>query len=75
MSSGAVLAVDAAAHGVTMSKLVMYEPPMRVDSGGPPPVPDYVETIEGILADGKPVDAMAYFMSMVGMPHPAGPDA
>ncbi len=68
MSSGAVLAVEAAARGVPMTKLVMYEAPLRVDADGPPPVPDYVETIEGILRDGEPGDAMAYFMAMVGQP-------
>ena len=68
MSSGAVLAVEAAARGVAISRLVMYEPPLRVDSSGPPPAPDYVETIEGIIADGEPGDAMAYFMAMVGQP-------
>src|SRR5688572_4936745 len=68
MSSGAVLAVEAAARGVPVSKLVMYEPPLRVTPEGPPPQPDYVETIEGIIRDGEPGDAMAYFMTMVGQP-------
>jgi pimeloyl-ACP methyl ester carboxylesterase len=68
MSSGAVLAVEAAARGVPLTKLVMYEPPLRVDTDGPPPVPDYVETIERIIKDGEPGDAMAYFMTMVGQP-------
>jgi pimeloyl-ACP methyl ester carboxylesterase len=66
MSSGAVLAVEAAAGGAAISKLVMYEAPLRIDLNGPPPVPDYVETIEGIIRDGEPGDAMAYFMAMVG---------
>lgn len=68
MSSGAVLAVEAASRGVLVSKLVMYEPPLRVSPDGPPPVPDYVQTIEGIIKDGEPGDAMAYFMAMVGQP-------
>ena len=68
MSSGAVLAVEAASRGVAVSKLVMYEPPMLLDRNGPPPRPDYVETIEGLARDGTPGDAMAYFMAMVGMP-------
>jgi pimeloyl-ACP methyl ester carboxylesterase len=68
MSSGAVLAAEAAARGVPLTKLVMYEAPLRIDADGPPPVPDYVETIEGIIKDGEPGDAMAYFMTMVGQP-------
>ena len=67
MSSGAVLAAEAAARGVPVTKLVMYEPPMVLDDSGPPPQPDYVEKIEGLTRSGDG-DAMAYFVSMVGMP-------
>ena len=48
MSSGAVLAAEAAARGVPVTKLLMYEPPMVLDDSGPPPQPDYVEKIEGL---------------------------
>ena len=67
MSSGAVLAAEAAARGVPVTKLLMYEPPMVLDDSGPPPQPDYVEKIEGLAKSGDG-DAMAYFVSMVGMP-------
>lgn len=67
MSSGAVLAAEAAARGVPVTKLLMYEPPMVLDDSGPPPQPDYVEKIEGLAKNGDG-DAMAYFVSMVGMP-------
>jgi pimeloyl-ACP methyl ester carboxylesterase len=67
MSSGAVLAAEAAARGVPVTKLLMYEPPMVLDDSGPPPQPDYVEKIEGLARSGDG-DAMAYFVSMVGMP-------
>jgi hypothetical protein len=40
---------------------------MLLDRSGPPPRPDYVETIED-LARGGDGDAMAYFVAMVGMP-------
>jgi pimeloyl-ACP methyl ester carboxylesterase len=66
MSSGAVLAVEAAANGVAMKKLVMYEPPCLLDRSGPEPIEDYIETLEGFTAAGKPGDAAAYFMEAVG---------
>jgi pimeloyl-ACP methyl ester carboxylesterase len=66
MSSGAILAVEAAARGVQMSKLIMYEPPCLLDRDGPEPIDDYVETLEGFTEAGKPGDAMAYFLEVVG---------
>jgi len=65
MSSGAVLALEAAADGVRMSSLVMYEPPCLLDHDGPEPVDDYVDTLDGLIAAGKPGDAMSYFLEIV----------
>jgi len=68
MSSGAVLAAEAAARGVPVTKLMMYEPPMLLDRSGPEPDPQYVERMEGLAKEGDG-DAMAYFMgSGAGMP-------
>jgi pimeloyl-ACP methyl ester carboxylesterase len=64
MSSGAVLAAEAAARGGAVTKLVMYEPPMLLDDKGPEPDPGYVERIEGLAREGDG-DAMAYFMESV----------
>jgi pimeloyl-ACP methyl ester carboxylesterase len=66
MSSGAVLAIEAAARGVSMSQLVMYEPPCLLDRDGPEPIDDYLETLDGFTDAGKPGDAMAYFLEVVG---------
>jgi pimeloyl-ACP methyl ester carboxylesterase len=72
MSSGAILAVEAAARGVTMSKLLLYEPPCILDRDGPEPIDDYVETLDGFVAAGKPGEAMAYFLRRVAeMPQEA----
>jgi pimeloyl-ACP methyl ester carboxylesterase len=72
MSSGAILAVEAAGRGVTMSKLLMYEPPCILDHDGPEPIDDYIETLDGFVAAGKPGEAMAYFLRRVAeMPHEA----
>jgi pimeloyl-ACP methyl ester carboxylesterase len=64
-SSGAILAVEAAARGVPVSKLVLYEPPCLLDADGPEPIPDYVERLDRFIADGKPGDAFAYFLEAV----------
>jgi pimeloyl-ACP methyl ester carboxylesterase len=72
MSSGAILAVEAAARGVTMSKLLLYEPPCILDRDGPEPIDDYIETLDGFVAAGKPGEAMAYFLQRVAeMPQEA----
>jgi pimeloyl-ACP methyl ester carboxylesterase len=65
MSSGAILAVEAAARGVPASKLVLYEPPCFVSEDGPEPIPDYVERLDRYTAEGKPGDAFAYFLEVV----------
>jgi hypothetical protein len=65
MSSGAVLALEASANGVAVTKLVLYEPPCILDRDGPKPVDNYIETLDRFVADGKPGDAMAYFLDVV----------
>ena len=67
MSSGGVLVLDAAQRGVAMTKAVVYEPPLRVGENGPPPIPDYLETLDRRLA-GEPGEALSYFLGIVGMP-------
>lgn len=68
-SSGSVLALEAAAAGLPVDRLVMYEPPFVLPGAPfPPPAPDYVETLTRFGA-GKDRDAApAYFMQSVGMP-------
>jgi pimeloyl-ACP methyl ester carboxylesterase len=53
MSSGAVLAVEAATNGVPMSSLVMYEPPCLLDHDGPEPIADYIETGRRVRRGGQ----------------------
>src|SRR5687768_15110463 len=67
-SSGAALALEAAASGVPMTLLVAYEPPYMV--GGPPdrPAPDFKEHLEALVAQEKRDEAVAYFMRTVGVP-------
>jgi pimeloyl-ACP methyl ester carboxylesterase len=69
MSSGAVLALEAAASGLPITKLALYEPPLMVDDSRPP-VPDgYVQRLNDAIAAGRPGDAVEVFMTeAIGMP-------
>lgn len=63
-SSGAVLALDAAAKlPGKVTKLVMYEPPFIVNDSRPPVPSDYVEQLNAAIAAGNPGDAVEIFMS------------
>ncbi|MBX3080985.1 MAG: alpha/beta hydrolase [Anaerolineae bacterium] len=64
MSSGAVLALDAANKlSGKVSKLAMYEPPFIIDGGRPPVPADYVAQLNAAIAAGKPGDAVEIFMT------------
>ncbi|MFI6600301.1 alpha/beta fold hydrolase [Nonomuraea sp. NPDC050536] len=62
-SSGAVLALDAAAAGLPISKLALFEPPFVVDGSRPPLPSDYVERLERNVAEGRPGDAAELFLT------------
>jgi pimeloyl-ACP methyl ester carboxylesterase len=66
-SSGAVLALTAAAQGVAIRKLAMYEAPLIVDRSRPTTEDDW-EQIEASLADGRRGDAVKAFLKCVGVP-------
>ena len=68
-SSGAVLAVDAAAAGLPIDKLVLFEPPFVVGESRPPLPDDYVERLDAAIADGRPGDAAEVFLTAaIGLP-------
>jgi pimeloyl-ACP methyl ester carboxylesterase len=67
-SSGAVVALEAAASGLPIDRVVMYEPPFVLPGTGFPPAADYVETLNRMTASGDKDAAPAYFMQSVGMP-------
>ena len=67
-SSGAVLAMIAAASEAPVTKLALWEPPFILDENARPPA-DQVEQYERMIAEGRRGDAAEYFMSkVVGMP-------
>ncbi|MFI8106506.1 alpha/beta fold hydrolase [Streptomyces sp. NPDC086023] len=69
MSSGAVLSLEAAAHGSAISRLSVYEPPFVVDDTRPPVPEDYADHLTALVAAGARSDAVAYFLTRgVGVP-------
>lgn len=70
-SSGAVLALEAAARGVPMRGLAMYEPPFLVDDSRAPIPDDYIEQVERLVASGRRGEAVAYFMTVAVAVPPA----
>lgn len=68
MSSGAVLALEAAASGLAVTRLALYEPPFIVDDSRPPAPADYVPHLEKLIAADQRDAAVAYFMTTTGMP-------
>jgi pimeloyl-ACP methyl ester carboxylesterase len=68
-SSGANLALKAAARGLAITKLALYEPPFVVDEGHPRPPADLVQQLERLIADGARGDAVELFQTKaIGMP-------
>jgi pimeloyl-ACP methyl ester carboxylesterase len=68
-SSGAVLALEAAAAGLPVTKLAMWEPPYIVDENRPRPAEDTASIYRKFVAEGRRGDAVEYFMAkVVGMP-------
>jgi len=69
ISSGAVLALEAASHLSTkITKLALYEPPFILDGSRPPFPKDYVKQVHGLMAAGRRGDAVELFMAQVGVP-------
>lgn len=73
-SSGCLLALDAAAAGLPVAGLVLFEPPVVVDDVRPPLPSDYVEQLDAYVATGQRGKAVELFMTAaVGMPPEAMP--
>ena len=69
-SSGAVLALRAAASGVPIRKLAVFEPPFRVEPRGALPV-GFAQTLQELVAAGRRSKAVTLFMwREVGVPRP-----
>jgi pimeloyl-ACP methyl ester carboxylesterase len=67
-SSGAVLALYAAAAGVPIERLFLYEPPFRF-AGEPPPSPDLPERLQRMVDEGRGADVVTTFqLEGIGLP-------
>jgi hypothetical protein len=67
-SSGAVLALDAAAHGLAVTKVALYEPPFILDASRQVP-DDLLQQLTARLDAGRRGEAVAYWMTvLMGVP-------
>jgi pimeloyl-ACP methyl ester carboxylesterase len=67
-SSGAALALEAAAAGLAITKLALWEPPYIIDPAMRPPG-DTAQTFERLVSEDRRGDAVEFFMAtVVGMP-------
>jgi pimeloyl-ACP methyl ester carboxylesterase len=69
-SSGCLLALDAAAAGLPVAGLVLFEPPVVVDDVRPPLPSDYVEQLDAFVAAGRRDKAAELFMTAAAMMPP-----
>jgi pimeloyl-ACP methyl ester carboxylesterase len=68
MSSGAVLALRAAAHGLAIKKLALYEPPFGNPGVWSPAAEGYTRQLTAFLAEGRREDAVTLAMTSFGAP-------
>jgi pimeloyl-ACP methyl ester carboxylesterase len=68
-SGGGVLGLEAAARGLGITKLAMWEPPYIVDDSRPPVPDDYARRLSQMLAEGRRGDMVElFFTEAVGLP-------
>lgn len=68
ISSGAVLALEAANRLEGITKLAVYEAPFIVDNSAKPRPDDLLERMDDLIARNKRSDAVILFMRTVGAP-------
>ena len=69
LSSGGILALEAARAGVAIERLAVYEPPFMVDAAEGLPPDGFVRRLEELIADERRSAAATYFMAQVmGIP-------
>jgi pimeloyl-ACP methyl ester carboxylesterase len=62
-SSGAILALEAARHGVSIGKLAAYEPTYVIDGTRPHPADDLADRLRALIAAGDRDQAAALFLA------------
>jgi pimeloyl-ACP methyl ester carboxylesterase len=63
MSSGAALVVEAAATGLPITKIAVYEPPYVVGDDRTPVPADLADRLRELVTSGKPGDAVELFLT------------
>jgi pimeloyl-ACP methyl ester carboxylesterase len=66
VSSGGALALEAAAAGIAVDKLAVYEVPYSIGEEASRRWRDYVEQLGVVLAEGRRGDAVELFMRVAG---------
>ena len=68
-SGGGILALEAAARGLAITKLAVWEPPYILDDTRPPAPADYRQQLVDLLAAGRRGDMVELFLTQaVGLP-------
>jgi pimeloyl-ACP methyl ester carboxylesterase len=68
-SGGGILAIEAAARGLAVTKLAVWEPPYVLDGTRPPVPKDYQQRLSELLAAGRRGDMVELFLTTaVGLP-------
>jgi pimeloyl-ACP methyl ester carboxylesterase len=70
VSSGAAIALEAAASGVPIERIVAYEAPFVVDGTREPQPPDAPQAMQALVDRGERSEAVKTFMRTVGLPAP-----
>jgi pimeloyl-ACP methyl ester carboxylesterase len=65
LSSGAVLALRAAASGLNIAKLALHEPPFVVHPEDRRPPANFAAHVTQLIAEGRRADAVKFFMTKV----------
>jgi pimeloyl-ACP methyl ester carboxylesterase len=68
VSSGAVLALDAASRLPGVTRLALYEAPFIVDDTHAPLPPDFLAQLRAAVASDRRGDAVSMFLKLVGVP-------
>src|SRR5260370_34216490 len=63
LSSGAVLALKAAAGGLTNKKLALHEPPFWVNANDRQPPKDFIDHVTGLIASDRRYDSVKDLMT------------
>jgi pimeloyl-ACP methyl ester carboxylesterase len=66
VSSGGALALEAAAAGIAVDKLAVYEVPYNMADDGPQRQREYVQQLGALLDEGRRGDAAELFMRVAG---------